>query len=173
MAVDRSLQRSILAVLDGFYPNGAEDIEYIPRLYPELVIDHQAGLPICSPIKDCQFYKEVHHLEEVGFIETGNPFNGCLRLTAQGRDFLEDDGGLSAILNTVTVKFDADNIRSLIEQGLLKSGLPEEKTGILRKALNTASSTALQTATSSLMQLAMSDPMKAIKAVASALGVNL
>src|ERR1700689_3844572 len=35
-------------------------------------------------------------------------------LTAKGIDFLEDDGGLSAILGVVTVKLHADTIRDLI-----------------------------------------------------------
>lgn len=35
-------------------------------------------------------------------------------LTAQGLDFLEDDGGLTAILGTLTVRLHADSVRDLI-----------------------------------------------------------
>jgi hypothetical protein len=48
-------------------------------------------------------------------------------ITAEGLDFLEDDGGLSAILRTVTVRFDAENLRSLIEQKILSLSLLQEK----------------------------------------------
>lgn len=37
-----------------------------------------------------------------------------VRITAKGIDLLEDDGGLSAILGTVTIKFHDDTLRSLL-----------------------------------------------------------
>ena len=39
---------------------------------------------------------------------------GGARITAKGIDFLEDDGGLSAILGVVTVKLHADTLREML-----------------------------------------------------------
>lgn len=47
------------------------------------------------------------------------------KLTAKGMDFLEDDGGLSAILGTVTIKLHDDTIKSLLESKILGSDLPQ------------------------------------------------
>jgi hypothetical protein len=55
-------------------------------------------------------------------------------ITAQGLDFLEDDGGLGAILSKVTVNFDVENIRSLLEDKIISSHLPEwQKKTLLQK----------------------------------------
>ncbi|GJI89905.1 hypothetical protein RugamoR1_30680 [Rugamonas sp. R1(2021)] len=57
-----------------------------------------------------------------------------IAITAAGLDFLADDGGLTAILGTVTVKLHDDTIRNLIETRIQDSDLPpEEKTGLLHQ----------------------------------------
>lgn len=65
----------------------------------------------------------LYYLKEHGLIEveTNQPFSGIpvvryglARITAQGMDFLSDDGGLSAILGVVTVKFHEETLRSLL-----------------------------------------------------------
>ena len=94
------------------------------------------------------------------------------RITSKGIDFLEDDGGLSAILNIVTVKFDADNIRGLVKAGLLKANVPEEKQGALKKAIQEAPGTVLQTAVSTIVGQGMSSPVETAKIVAKLFGVT-
>ncbi|WP_422101891.1 hypothetical protein [Vreelandella sp.] len=56
------------------------------------------------------------------------------RITAKGVDFLEEDGGLSAVLDTVTVKLHADTIRDLIEAKIISNQdiSIEEKTSLLK-----------------------------------------
>jgi len=49
------------------------------------------------------------------------------RITADGLDFLEDDGGLGAILKVVTVRMDAAEIRELLEARIGKSDIPDDK----------------------------------------------
>ncbi|WP_249978017.1 hypothetical protein [Vreelandella olivaria] len=65
----------------------------------------------------------LYYLKEHGLIKvnTHRPFPympviryGEVRITAQGMDFLSDDGGLSAILGVVTVKFHEETLRSLL-----------------------------------------------------------
>jgi|ERR1051325_2270246 hypothetical protein len=67
------------------------------------------------------FLVNLHYLYEYGLIDVpwsegvsygisaGNP-----RLTARGIDFLEDDGGLGAVLGVVTVRLHDDTIKALI-----------------------------------------------------------
>ncbi|HCD6626292.1 TPA: hypothetical protein NDU46_005545, partial [Pseudomonas aeruginosa] len=58
---------------------------------------------------------------------------GRLKITAAGLDFIEEDGGLTAILGTVTVRLHADSIRELIALQVENSKLSEpEKTGLLK-----------------------------------------
>lgn len=56
------------------------------------------------------------------------------RITKTGIDFLQDDGGLSAILGTVVVKLHAETVRELLEAHLLKSKLShDEKNGLTNR----------------------------------------
>ncbi|MGE4195445.1 MAG: hypothetical protein AB7E51_18835 [Pseudodesulfovibrio sp.] len=171
MPVDRTLQRRILLMLEDFYPNEAAEHEYVPILFPENVGEVVDGKPLYKRIDDKQFYKETRHLDEVGFIQINKPYNRCLILTAKGRDFLEDDGGLSAIVNTITVKFDADNVRELVEAGLFSAHVPEEKQGALMKAIREAPGALLQTAVTKMVEKGMSDPVGTAKVVAGLFGI--
>ncbi|MBU1002798.1 MAG: hypothetical protein KKE73_09770 [Proteobacteria bacterium] len=73
----------------------------------------------------------------------------------------------------MTVKFDAENIRSMIEAGLLRADLPEKKKGAIREAISKAPGTVLQTITTKLIEKTLDDPMAALKTVALALGITL
>ncbi len=66
--------------------------------------------------------------------ERDTPIGG--EITAKGIDFLENDGGLSAILDTLTVKLHADTIRDLIDAKIVESkSIPEQEKPALREAL--------------------------------------
>ena len=71
-------------------------------------------------------YLMEHELIE-GLIGNSSSCQGEVRtakITAEGLDFLEDDGGLSAILRTVTVKFDPDDLRQLLAAKINQIDLP-------------------------------------------------
>lgn len=53
-------------------------------------------------------------------------------ITAKGLDFLADDGGLSAILGTITVKLHEDTLRAILEDAVEKSAEPP---GVKKKLL--------------------------------------
>ncbi len=89
--LNRTLQRQILELLRKHYPRGA-----IP------VSDLGLG--------EEQAAANLRYLEEHGLCESGVMIGadghiayGQSTITAAGLDFLEDDGGLSAILGVVTV----------------------------------------------------------------------
>ncbi|MGM3389170.1 hypothetical protein KXR94_16115 [Stutzerimonas stutzeri] len=48
-----------------------------------------------------------------------------LALTANGLDFLEDDGGLTAVLGTLTVRLHADSVRDLLAKQIEASELED------------------------------------------------
>ena len=97
-----------------------------------------------------------------------------IRITARGLDFLEDDGGLSAILGVVTVKFEAETLKALIDNNILKTAdLPEEKKGLFRKALAVASEATLQEIMAELVRVGASKGPEMLTSLIRILGVSL
>ena len=76
-------------------------------------------------------------------------------ITAKGLDFLEDDGGLSAILGAITVKLDPDDLRALIAARIEESDLPTEQKASLSHAMGTLSTQALGEMTKRLVNEAV------------------
>lgn len=121
--LDRHLQRDLLNQLAEAYPEKRNDV-----------------LPEGDPHSSISV--NLHYLQEHGLVKIGKPaarpfirrgaedreartvYRG-VAITAAGIDFLEEDGGLSAILGTVTVRLHADTIRDLIEAKILESDQPE------------------------------------------------
>lgn len=119
MHLDRELQFKILETLrDG---------------YPEIV----GSEAIPGYAYDAQFMGNMFYLEELGLLASkGKRGDTCgaacaifsSKITAKGLDFLEDDGGMSATLNTVTVKFDQGDLRQLITSKIVaSSGVSDEQ----------------------------------------------
>ena len=137
--LNRAVQRQILELLREQYPHGA-----IPSR--SLKLDaKQAAVNLR--------YLEGHGLCVSGVI-TGPgsiQFNQST-ITAAGLDFLEDDGGLSAILGVVTVKLHADTIRDMIQAKIEASAMPTEEKSKLRKALGSLSEAGLRAAATDLVK---------------------
>lgn len=119
--LDRDLQKNILESLRDTYPEKCNIDAFLDVTNGQ----HQANL----------FYLEEHGLIESG--ATRNNMDGrrqmlIAQITANGLDFIEDDGGLGAILNVVTVKMDAESIKTILESKILESELPanEKETAI-------------------------------------------
>jgi hypothetical protein len=74
------------------------------------------------------------------------------KITAAGLDFLQDDGGLTAVLNIVTVKLHADTIKDLLKTEIEKTTLPNNEKSALRQQIEALPETALQTASTTLIQ---------------------
>jgi hypothetical protein len=67
-----------------------------------------------------------------------------VRITAKGMDFLADDGGVSAILGTVTVRVHPDSIKDLLLAKVEASSAPAEKKTWLKKQLETATNESIK-----------------------------
>jgi hypothetical protein len=59
-------------------------------------------------------YLEGHGLLEAKWLQGNPPIPIVFKITSRGLDFLADDGGLSAILNVVVVRFEAETIKTLL-----------------------------------------------------------
>jgi hypothetical protein len=122
--INRQKQYEILALLKDAYP-GLLSIS-------KMKYNDKEGL------KATLYYLSEHRLIEIKTRDYQNqrssPEIMHARITAQGIDFLEDDGGISAILQTVTVKFDAQNIRTILKEKIIASQLSEpEKQTLIQK----------------------------------------
>ena len=91
-------------------------------------------------------YLEGHGLCESGLVQSADGVFGWAgaSITASGIDFLEEDGGLSAILGVVTIKLHADTLRELLSAKIESAPIPPEEKSRLKKLLATLSETALK-----------------------------
>jgi len=184
MLIDREWQRFFLLELSEVYPDRLSEIDVYARYCSWKSYDVKQMEDLFFKQQHFKFVKaNLAYLNEHGLITSyqgrlsfpGGAIHICSlasAITAKGIDFLADDGGLSAILNTVTVKFDVENVRSLVEAGLLRANVPEEKQGALKKAIKEAPGTVLQTAVSKMVEKGMSDPVGTAKAVAGLFGIS-
>lgn len=108
---NRAIQHEILVKLLAAYP-GITDVQRWD--YPNLSAELQ--------------YLHEHDLAAVKFSgEMGQriPQPVFAKLTAKGVDFLQQDGGLSAILGVVTIRLHDDTIKALVEAKIMESDLPQ------------------------------------------------
>jgi len=116
MKLDRELQNQMLTKLAESYPGISQDSMFTGGATEDMNAN-------------------MAYLLEHGLIRAnvshpinGAPIVGGPRITAKGLDFLADDGGLSAILGVVTVRFEAETLKALIESKIMESQeAPEDK----------------------------------------------
>ncbi|MGF6878383.1 hypothetical protein [Paraburkholderia sp. MM5477-R1] len=115
MKLDRALQRALLQALADDYPKAisAESWKALASQYGDDVVRANA------------LYLDGHGLVTWNMGSAG--FR--LSITPAGLDFLADDGGLTAILSVVTIKFHEDTLRELIGLRIAESDLaqPDKK----------------------------------------------
>jgi hypothetical protein len=149
MKLDRTMQYEILTQLSDIYPSD--------------FMVNDLTLSVKEDLQSNLFYLSEHNLIEPVINRTGNNVNPTptiitAKITAKGLDFLEADGGISAILSTITVKFDAENIRSLIHDKIMSSELPPEKKMTLVKKLKEFSGEVLKTVALKLIEQGLENP---------------
>ena len=126
MQLDRTKQLAMLQALATVYPRYTGDLGVDPVTEEELA--------------------NLWYLKEQGLVEGALEmsisqsfiFQGA-KITAKGLDFLADDGGISAILGTLTVRLHADTVKDLLLARINASDAPPEKKSWLRKQLDLAS----------------------------------
>lgn len=120
--------------------------------------------------------KTLLYLEQHGLVQNamhaamGGKLVIAAAITAQGLDFLEDDGGLSAILGTVTVRLHADTVRDLLSAKIAASDLPHEEKTALTDHLRQLPAEGLKHLTTRLLDLALDRLPDAIPLLTRLLG---
>lgn len=110
--LDRGAQLSILNKLAADYPADSD-------------IDATFGSQHDNQLKVNLSYLYEHGLIECILYSTKDdpyPLPEFAKITAAGLDFLADDGGLSAILGVVTVRFDDQTLKALLVARIEKEG---------------------------------------------------
>jgi hypothetical protein len=140
---DRVLQKAILTTLRGIYPSSAGGHELIGLIGQD---ERRFNFNL--------LYLQEHDLCEAQTKQIAQEkwIVARVKITAKGIDFLEDDGGLSAILGVVTVKIHAETIRELIAAKIETSPIPPAEKSALKKALAGLPGSALQAGTTDLVQ---------------------
>lgn len=165
MEFDRKIQRNILELLAVSYP---------------LPPDRQTWLKIVdlTAKDDGVLAAHLAYLEEHGLIISGVTWNisrmiqfnsGVLKMTAKGMDFIADDGGLGAILNTVTVKFHDDSLARL-NVFLQKAPIDQEAKRQFLTRLKELPADATKHVVLKLMDLGLENVPKALQLLQTSLG---
>jgi hypothetical protein len=126
LKLDRALQREILEFLSDHYAGLPQQV------FPDREMTDEEDQKYTANL----LYLEAHGLIDSGLQQAmdGDWMSSGARITARGLDFLADDGGLTAILGTVTVKLHDETIRELVATRIEQSDLPvEQKRGLLNQ----------------------------------------
>lgn len=141
--IDRELQLRILTCLRRMFPSSC-------NVFNDIEGTGESDQLIANLI-----YLEQHGLIDSGVIFgiDGHASYSRSAINASGLDFLEADGGVAAILKTVTVKFHADTLREIAEKEIDKAVIPAEEKSSLKKSLAALSDKTLQAGASDLMRI--------------------
>ncbi|MGP4732709.1 MULTISPECIES: hypothetical protein [unclassified Psychrobacter] len=130
MLLDREMQLAILTELSETYPSSVN----ISEKYDYGSDDYYKFIANLAYLKDHKLISEKSLLVSPSM--QGESFQPHLAsITHIGMDFLADDGGLSAILGVVTIKFEAEQFRTILESMILSSNLPTERKQTMIDAL--------------------------------------
>src|SRR5690625_7469746 len=136
MDFDKKELRDLLRELNQHFPESAHQAEQAGRRAAMLIYLEGLGLAECSKFT---------------LLGTNDSRVVTAKITPKGRDFISEDGGLSAELDVVVVKLHADTIKALIAAQLELADIPEHERSAIKESLKTASSAALANVTSRLV----------------------
>lgn len=153
--LNRALQLRILEALAVAYPEGIYD------LAPALATPTENSEDLAKPVLVNVQYLAGHGLVASGYSRRGTlSNNGFLpaaetTITASGLDFLQDDGGLGAILSVLTIRFEPATLAALMQAKVDASNLPAEEKSRIKAALKSLSQEAWSEATKRLVSAAL------------------
>lgn len=149
MKIERELQKRIL--------------ETLADAYPESIYQVNKALHLPESEED-KMLANLVYLDEHGLIENGYKIirsagggthwsnTGGTVITAAGLDFIADDGGLGAILKTVTVRLDAGQFAELLASKIeTLPGVPVKERSELAKAIRRMPATAIEKLTEKMV----------------------
>jgi len=132
MILDRELQLELLSKIAECYPFAWTDFEKKPDSEDYLKIainlNYLKGHGLLS--EDATNVRPSTSGNGGGVISISKP-----KITEKGLDFLKDDGGLSAILNVVTIRFETETLKAIISTKINESDLSQEQKQSMTLAL--------------------------------------
>lgn len=168
MILDRDLQKIMLEKMSTRYPryyNFNDDFDSNSSDYYHAV-------------------KNLFYLQEHGLVKENSVFMskaiggdghiqfGNATITNKGLDFLANDGGLSAILNTVTVKFEAETLKAILENRINQSDLDPEHKQSMIDSLRELPAESIKHLTTELLTRGLDNLPAAILLIGTYLGVS-
>ena len=166
--LDRALQREILIIASKHYPNVIPNNEYV-----SLQQGRNNG--------EAQTLVNTKYLVEHGLMEIkkisipapkgiiGSSSVDRFKVTAKGLDFIEDDGGLTAILGTVTVRFDEGTLRALMAEKVKLADISQPEKSKLLSGIQSLSGDAIRHLTLKLLDKGVESIPRAIEIIGNSL----
>ena len=168
MSLDRDLQLKLLTTLSDVYPYNHDfnkDFEYNS--------ESQA-----KALKNL-YYLQSHGLVTEKSVHKSNSIGsqapiifGSSAITHKGMDFLANDGGLSAILGIVTVKFEADTLKAILENRINQSDLDPESKQSMIDSLRELPAESIKHLTTELLTRGLDNLPAAILLIGTYLGLS-
>lgn len=171
MKIDRELQRRILEKLAECYPSGSLDLANELSLHES---DADSLLANIQYLDDHELVKSAYRMTQYTGGHHAWHNVGQTTITAKGLDFIADDGGLSAILNTITVRLDATQWAELLASKV--EALPNvsaDERSALAKALRSLPAKAIEKVSSKLLDWAVDHAADALPLLRMLLGPAL
>lgn len=161
MNLNRDLQWQILQALRDKYPHKG--------IIKELVAasDHDIDFNFCYLVGHGLVEGGTYEREPLGEVHV----DGWAAITARGLDFLEDDGGLSAILGVVTVRLESETLKQLIAARVDTSDASDEQKSWIKSQVSQLPETALKAATNYLVQMGLKN-LPALKLLLETLNIH-
>lgn len=163
--IDRDLQKQILSNLVDSYGTPISETELAKKLWPDKALEFWKPIPerLAEILKvddtphnelADKFIKNIIYLSKHSLISLTDISSDFLRhsgtrlelqieITHRGLDFLEQDGGLSAILGIVTFKLHNETVQQLLTDKINQSDMPEAEKSELKAAISTIKDAAL------------------------------
>lgn len=164
-----------MPISEGTFPNRSNQREMLTELmsqYPAQIDVQGWGYPNLSAELS---YLHEHELAEVTFSQSfghSMPTPIFAKLTAKGVDFLQQDGGLSAILGVVTIKLHDDTIKALIETKIMESSLSQPDKHRYLDALRELPAETTKHLVLKLVDMGLEHKEAAISAIGSLMGLS-
>lgn len=108
---------------------------------------------------DDNFATNLWYLEKHNLIKAHLSWNkddsvtiGRMSITQDGVDFLEDDGGIGAMLKKVHIKFDSNDLKLIIASQIDKTNLPGDEKTAMKNILTTIKSDGMKAVVTELVK---------------------
>ncbi|MFT8421695.1 MAG: hypothetical protein ABF665_09280 [Gluconacetobacter sp.] len=129
-------------------------------------------------LNDAALLANLRYLEQHDLCASGIDFRGrptlvhCSVITARGQDYLSADGGLSAELNTITVRLSAETVRQVLAARVdADDTMDEAEKSTIRKHLETIPEKGLEAVTSAILQSVLAHAPDAIQLLRTCIGL--